>query len=162
MAFYFDNQPFLERTKLSEASSLTILSFTLDSSELFYLIFIFYFECLVRSQPKCSPLYRVPPLQSEREFIISGRYMDAAFDIPYHLLNTPRVYTRFIFDKVSRPSVLDFPFINTALSPQVSSWETPLPSTGSDHVPCVITLKPPARMLPPHPALGPPQATRSR
>jgi len=27
-----------------------ILSFTVDSSELFYLIFIFYFECLVRSQ----------------------------------------------------------------------------------------------------------------
>jgi len=45
------NQLFLERTKLSEASSLTILSFTVDSSELFYLIFIFYFECLVRLQP---------------------------------------------------------------------------------------------------------------
>jgi len=51
LAFYFDNQLFLERTKLSEASSLTILSFTVDSSELFYLIFIFYFECLVRPQP---------------------------------------------------------------------------------------------------------------
>jgi len=50
-AFYFDNQLFLERTKLSEALSLTILSFTVDSSELFYLIFLFYFECLVRSQP---------------------------------------------------------------------------------------------------------------
>jgi len=45
LAFYFDNQPFLERTKLSEASSLTILSFTVDSCELFYLIFIFYFKC---------------------------------------------------------------------------------------------------------------------
>jgi len=42
---------FLERTKLTEAWSLTILSFTVDSSELFYLINIFYLECLVRSQP---------------------------------------------------------------------------------------------------------------
>jgi len=31
--------------KLSEASSLTILSITVDPSELFYLIFIFYVEC---------------------------------------------------------------------------------------------------------------------
>jgi len=40
-----------------------MLSFSVDSSELFYLIFIFYFECLVRWQPECSPLYRVPPLK---------------------------------------------------------------------------------------------------
>jgi len=85
----------------------------------------------------------------EREFIISTRYFNAAFDVPYHLLNTSRVYTRFPFDTISRPSVLDLAFANTALSPLVSSWDTPLPSTGSDHVPCVITLKPPAIMLPP-------------
>jgi len=86
---------------------------------------------------------------SEREFVISTRYFDAAFDVPYHLLNTPGVYTRFPFDIVSRPSVLDLAFANTALSTLVSSWDTPLPSTGSDHVPCMITLKPPAIMLPP-------------
>jgi len=86
---------------------------------------------------------------SEREFIISTRYFDAAFDLPYHLLNTPEVYTRFPFDPISRPSVLDQTFANTALSSLVSSWNTPLPCTGSDHVPCVITLKPPAIMLPP-------------
>jgi len=63
LAFYFDNKLFLKRTKLSEASSLTILSFSVDSSELFYLIFILYLECLVRSQPYSSPLSRVPPLQ---------------------------------------------------------------------------------------------------
>jgi len=94
---------------------------------------------------------------SEREFIISTRYFDAAFDVPYHLLNTPGVYTRFPFDTISRPSVLDLAFANTALSPLVSSWDTPLPSTGSDHVPCVITLKPPTIMLPPpYCTLGPP------
>jgi len=83
---------------------------------------------------------------SEREFTISTRYFDAAFDIPYHLLNTPGVYTRFPFDSISRPSVLDLAFTNTALSPFVSSWDTPLLSTGSDHVPYMITLKPPVIM----------------
>jgi len=86
---------------------------------------------------------------SEREFTISTPYFDAAFDVPFHLLNTPGVYTRFPFDTVSRPSVLNQALANTALAPLVSSWDTPLPSTGSDHVPCVITLKPPAVMLPP-------------
>ena len=86
---------------------------------------------------------------SEREFMISARHLDVGFDIPYHLLNTPGVYTRFPFDTISRPSVLDLAFANTALSPLVSSWDTPLPSTSSDYVPCVITLKPHAIMLPP-------------
>jgi len=86
---------------------------------------------------------------SEREFTISARYLDVAFDVPYYLLNTPGVYTRFPFDTISRPSVLDLAFANTTLFPLVSSWDTPLPSTSSDHVPCVITLKPPAIMLPP-------------
>jgi len=62
LAFYSDKQLFLEGTKLRDALSLTILSFTVDSSELFYLILIFYFECLVRSQPESSPLYTVPLL----------------------------------------------------------------------------------------------------
>jgi len=42
---------------------------------------------------------------SERELTISTGYFDAAFDIPYHLLNTPGVYTRFPFDSKSPPSV---------------------------------------------------------
>jgi len=86
---------------------------------------------------------------SGREFIISTRYLDAAFDVLYHLVNIPRVYTRFPFDTISRHSVLDLVFVNTALSPLVSLWDTSLPSTGSDHGLCVITLKPPPIMLPP-------------
>ena len=86
---------------------------------------------------------------SSREFIISTRYFDATFDVPYHLLNTPAVYTRFPFDTTSRPSVLDLAFTNTGLSSLVSSWDTPLPSTGWDHLPCVVMLRPPADMLPP-------------
>jgi len=70
---------------------------------------------------------------SEREFTVSTRYFDAGFDVPYHLLNTPGVYTRFPFDTILRPSVLDLAFANTALSSLVSSWDTPIPSTGSDH-----------------------------
>jgi len=58
---------------------------------------------------------------SEIEFIIATRYFDAAFDVPYHLLNTRGVYTRFPFDNISRPSVLDLAFANTTLSPLVTS-----------------------------------------
>jgi len=86
---------------------------------------------------------------SKRDIDISPSYLDAAFDIPYHLFNTPGIYTRFPFDTVLRPSILDLAFADTALPPLVSSWDTALPSTSSDHVPCVITLKPPLIMLPP-------------
>jgi len=86
---------------------------------------------------------------SDKEFAFSARYLDVAFDTPYHLLNTLGVYTRFPFDAVSRPSVLDLAFANNTLSPFVSCWDTPLPSTGSDHVPIVVMLRPPAIMLPP-------------
>jgi len=85
---------------------------------------------------------------SERDFVILACYLDAAFDIPYPLPNTPGVYTCLPFDTIMRHSVVDLALTNTALSPLVSSWDTPLPSTGSDHVPGVVTLKPPASMLP--------------
>jgi len=38
---------------------------------------------------------------SEREFTISTGYLDVAFDVPYHLLNTPGVYTWFQLDTIS-------------------------------------------------------------
>ena len=58
---------------------------------------------------------------SEREFTLSARYLDVAFDIPYHLLNTLGVYTRFPFNTISRPSVQDLALANTALSPFIST-----------------------------------------
>ena len=42
---------FPRENSLSEAFSLKILSFTVLILLNYYLIFIFYFECLVRSQP---------------------------------------------------------------------------------------------------------------
>ena len=57
---------------------------------------------------------------SKREFTISTRYFDADLEVPYHLLNTPGVYTRFPFDTISQPSVLDLAFANPTLSPLVS------------------------------------------
>jgi len=103
------------------------------------------------------PYTQVDPCRSlsAREFTLSAGYLDFAFDIPCHLFNTPGVYSHFPFDTISRPSVLELAFANTGLSPLVSLWDTPLPSTGSDHLPCIITLKPPAIMLPPQPRTGP-------
>jgi len=111
--------------------------------------FLFYPHLVLGDFNLHHPLADPGRSLSEREFIISTHYFDATFDVPYHLLNTPGVYTRFPFETTSRPSVLDLAFANTTLSSLVPSWDTPLPSTGSDHVPCVVTLRPPAVMLPP-------------
>jgi len=86
---------------------------------------------------------------SETEFTLCARYLDVAFDVRYNLLNTPGGYTHFLFDTISRPSVLDLAFANTALSPHLSLWDTPLPSTGLDNIRRVIILKLSAIMLPP-------------
>jgi len=94
--------------------------------------------------PLVDPLWSL----THKEYSLSATYFDAAFEAPYHLLNTPGVYTRFLFDTISSPSVLDLAFANSPLSPFISLWDTPLPSTGSDHVPITITLMPPAVMLP--------------
>ena len=51
LEFSFDNQPSFQNL-LTEDFTLTILSFTvLILIELFYIIFIFYLESMVRSQP---------------------------------------------------------------------------------------------------------------
>jgi len=87
---------------------------------------------------------------SNKEYTLSALYLESTFDAPYHLLNIPRIYTRFPFDPISRSSVLDLAFPNTALSLFVFSWDPPLPSTGSDHVPINVTLQPRAIKLRPH------------
>jgi len=95
--------------------------------------------------PLADPVWSI----SDREYILVAAYFDAAFDKPYHLLNTPGVFTHFPFDTISRPSVLAMFFANSHLSPFISSWNTPLPSTASDYVPIVVILQALAIILPP-------------
>ena len=61
----------------------------------------------------------------------------------FSLLNTPGVYTRFPFVAGDRPTVLDLSFANIELAPFFTSWSTHLPSTGSDHIPIMLTLSAP-------------------
>jgi len=91
------------------------------------------------------------PLRSltDKVYSLSATYFDAAFDALNHLLNTPGIYSHFPFDTICRPSVLDLAFANSPPSPFIYCWDTPLPSTGSDQVSIIVTLQPPAIMLPP-------------
>ena len=61
----------------------------------------------------------------------------------YSSLNTPGVYTRFLFVARDRPAVLDLSFANIELTPFFTSWSTHLPSTGLDHIPIMLALSAP-------------------
>ena len=76
---------------------------------------------------------------SDTEYTLSARYLNVAFTAPYQLLNTPEVYTRFPFDTITRPSLLDMAFANSTLSPFVSSWDSRR-STDKLHVPALPVL----------------------
>ena len=69
----------------------------------------------------------------------------------YSLLNTPGVYTRFPLSRSGRPSVLDLAFASSSLAHFLAAWGTPYESTGSDHVPILVSFATPA-LLPPRPA----------
>ena len=83
------------------------------------------------------------------EFSVSHPYFSLASSRGFTLLNQPGVYTYFPFAHSRRPSVLDLAFTNSQLFPAFRSWDTPLPSTGSDHVPVVITFSSPKFRPPP-------------
>jgi len=97
--------------------------------------------------PAADPLCKF----DSREFSLSHPYYDHASECGYSLLNQQGLYTCFPFAYSARASVLDLAFANSPLFPSVSQWDTPLPSTGSDHVPVLITLKSP-RFRPPPPS----------
>jgi len=84
-----------------------------------------------------------------REYNLSHPYYSQASEHGYSLLNQPGLYTYFPFAHNARPSVLDLAFANSPLFPSFSHWDTPLPLTGSDHVPVLITLESPRFRLPP-------------
>ena len=86
-----------------------------------------------------------------RVYNLSHPYYSHASECGYSLLNQPGLYTCFPFAHNARPSVLDLPFGNGPFFPSISEWDTPLPSTGSNHVPVLITLASP-RFRPPAPS----------
>jgi len=84
---------------------------------------------------------RVPFSKEERE---SAPYFDRATDLGYTLLNTPGIYTRFPFTGIHGPSTIDLAFANPYIVSAFHSWDSSsLPSTGSDHTPILISLRPP-------------------
>jgi len=59
------------------------------------------------------------------------------------------VFTRCLSDSATYPSVIDLSFTSVLLFPFFRSWDTSLPSTGSDHVPISHILAPPITTPPP-------------
>ena len=86
---------------------------------------------------------------SSQEVSSSANYLELAALGGFALLNSPGVYTKFPLSGKARPSVVDLAFANPLLLPFIKSWETPLPSTGSDHVPMTIRLAPASSDLAP-------------
>ena len=85
---------------------------------------------------------RLLSAKEERE---SAPYFSLATDSGFTLLNTPRIYTRFPFTGTHRPSAIDLAFSNPPMFPAFCSWDASiLPSTGSDHAPILISLRPPS------------------
>jgi len=83
-------------------------------------------------------------LLSSKEEKESATYFDRASDLDFTLLNTPAVYTQFPFSANHRPSTIDLAFANPQMFPAIRSWDAlSLPSTGSDHTPIMISLRPP-------------------
>ena len=72
-------------------------------------------------------------------------YFDLATDSGFTLLNTPGIYTRFPFTGTHRPRAIDLAFANPRIFPAFRSWDAwSIPSTGSDHAPILISLRPPS------------------
>ena len=87
---------------------------------------------------------------SRRDYLVSEPFFAMADLRGYSLLNTPGVYTRFPLSGAGRPAVLDLAFDSSSLTPFLAGWDTPYESTGSDHVPILISLATPA-LQPPRP-----------
>ena len=81
---------------------------------------------------------------SYKEELESTPFFSLASERVFRLLNTPGVYTRSPLAGSSRPGVIDLAFANPLMYPAFEAWDTSsLPSTGSDHVPILITLTSP-------------------
>ena len=91
------------------------------------------------------------PLRSHsvEELATSFPYFSRSSDLGFGLLNQPSVYTHFPLGGYGRPSVLALSFASLSLLPFCQTWDTPLPSRGSDHVPVNIILSYPFTSPPP-------------
>jgi len=84
-------------------------------------------------------------LLSAKEEKESAPYFGLATDLGFTLLNTPGIYTQFPLTGTHRPSVIDLGFVNPHMFPTFRSWDaSSLTSTGSDHAPVLISLRPPS------------------
>ena len=94
--------------------------------------------------------YTADPVRavSRKEYLASEPFFSMADTRGFSLLNTPGVYTRFPLSGIGRPSVLDLAFASASLVPFLARWDTPYESTGSDHVPILMTFAM-AALLPP-------------
>ena len=73
----------------------------------------------------------------------STPYFERGSDLAFTLLNTPGVYAWFSFTGTHRHSAIDLAFANPHMFPAFSSWAaSSLPSTGSNHAPILITIRP--------------------
>jgi len=92
--------------------------------------------------PLSDPLRSYSP----REIGSWTPYFEKAAEAGFALLNPPGEYTIFPLVGKARPSVIDLAFANPLLLPLFKSWEVSLPSTGSDHMPIMISLAPPSQI----------------
>ena len=90
---------------------------------------------------------------SRREYLASDPFFSEADQKGFTLLNTPGIYTRFPLSGIGRPAVLDLAFASESLTPFLTRWDTPYESTGSDHVPVLVSFAMPA-LLAPRPSPG--------
>ena len=81
---------------------------------------------------------------------VSDSFFSMANQRDYSLLNTPRIYTRFPLSGAGRLAVLDLAFASSSLTPFLVVWDTLYESTGSDHVPVLISFAT-SDLIPPHP-----------
>jgi len=91
--------------------------------------------------PAVDP-FRILSSNEERE---SAPFFDLAADLGFSHLNTLGTYTRFPFSGSHRSSAIALAFANPHMFPAFCLWDvTSLSSTGSDHVPILISLQPPS------------------
>ena len=79
---------------------------------------------------------------SDRDFGESEPFFCLASERGFTLINKPRVYIHFSFNSETRPAMLDLAFASAGLTPFVNGWSTPYGSTGSDHVPILVSFSP--------------------